>query len=384
MQFYELTEFLRLSAVLNYQLSSRQVRWDNILTIILGRRRLPEDEREVLIKTVDYLGNVYGQRKRRLGSLAILHPLRATALLANVSTDLTLIDIMTELLHDNFEDIKPKRIPLKRWIRESEFDTFLKNTNHVDQKLFLHRLEWLTKGDTESYYQYIGRLLQQAKDSPEVIRVKLADRLDNTLDMRIDLEDILETTDFFETIFQVLFTNSYRGYKPEIPHPPTTVINGAQRLYQLFKNTVLMSLIRQRDAIHGDKPASKIFNYLARASMKEAQRNVLHIFGYHMPSTAVDHFRELLIDAMEYAQKGGVSAVTAPDEAKALDGLFIERFDHPIKAVRRKKLEELYKDKSLMIEASIAFIVIFLSFMNDPKFYIKGISAEGVRPQKVD
>jgi len=327
---------------------------------------------------------MYGQRKRRLGSLAILHPLRATALLTNVSTDLSMIDIMTELLHDNFEDIKPKKTPLNEWIRKSEFGTFLKNTNHVDQRQLVQRLKWLTKGETESYYQYIGRLLEEAKGTPEVIRVKLADRLDNTLDMRIDLEDTLESVDFFETIFQVLFTDSYRGYKPDSPHPPTTVMNGSQRLYQLFKNTVLMSLIRQNDAIHGDKPAREIFKYLARASMKEAQRNVLHIFGYHMSSAAVGHFRELLIDAMEYAQKGGVSAVTSPDETKALDGLFIERFDHPIKAVRRQKLKELYKNKSLMIEASIAFIVIFLSFMNDPNFYIRGISAEGVRPQKVN
>jgi hypothetical protein len=34
-----------------------------------------------------------------------------------------------------------------------------------------------------------------------------------------------------------------------------------------------------------------------------------------------------------------------------------------------------------MLEAAIAFIVIFLSFLNDEKFYIKGISAEGIEPE---
>jgi hypothetical protein len=31
-----------------------------------------------------------------------------------------------------------------------------------------------------------------------------------------------------------------------------------------------------------------------------------------------------------------------------------------------------------MIQASIAFIVIFLGFLNDPNFYIRGISIEGI------
>ena len=35
-----------------------------------------------------------------------------------------------------------------------------------------------------------------------------------------------------------------------------------------------------------------------------------------------------------------------------------------------------------MIEASIAFIVIFSSFLNDPLFYVRGISAQGTFPQQ--
>jgi hypothetical protein len=34
-----------------------------------------------------------------------------------------------------------------------------------------------------------------------------------------------------------------------------------------------------------------------------------------------------------------------------------------------------------MIEAVVAFIVIFLSFLNDEKYYIQGISAEGIEPR---
>jgi len=32
-----------------------------------------------------------------------------------------------------------------------------------------------------------------------------------------------------------------------------------------------------------------------------------------------------------------------------------------------------------MLQASVAFLVIFLSILNDEKFYIKGISATGIR-----
>jgi hypothetical protein len=32
-----------------------------------------------------------------------------------------------------------------------------------------------------------------------------------------------------------------------------------------------------------------------------------------------------------------------------------------------------------MLEASVAFLVIFLSFLNDERYYIKGISAKGIR-----
>jgi hypothetical protein len=34
-----------------------------------------------------------------------------------------------------------------------------------------------------------------------------------------------------------------------------------------------------------------------------------------------------------------------------------------------------------MIQASIAFVVIFLHFLNDSKYYVHGISAEGIEPR---
>jgi hypothetical protein len=87
-----------------------------------------------------------------------------------------------------------------------------------------------------------------------------------------------------------------------------------------------------------------------------------------------------MIETMEYVEQGGLESVTVPRKEFRLDGLFVSRFDHPDKKRRQKKLASLYKDKHLMIEASIAFIVIFLNFMNDPNYYVKGISEKGVSP----
>jgi len=287
---------------------------------------------------------------------------------------------MTSLLHDNFEDVKPQQFKDADWTRfDEQFQTFLKEIPEGDRTDLGDRLQWLTIQPDETYYGYIGRLLDQAQDTPEVVRVKLVDRLDNTFDMRVDIEDPLQETDFFEHIFQMMFSNTYQGYNPDKPHSPIVALNGAERLYQLFKNIVLMSLVRQKQASVNDAVVQGIFDTLAHASIKEAQRIALHIFGYHDISVAA--FRELILETMAYTQKGGIDSITTPSRGHPLDGLSMAVFDNPKPRTRKRRLTELYKDKPLMIETAIAFIVIFLSFLNNRDFYVHGISAEGVHPE---
>ncbi len=379
MIFYELNEFLRLSAALNYQLSARRIDWNNILNIIFSGQKVSPPDKEILLNVLKYLHKCYGKKKRRLGPLSILHPLRATALLARTTKTPSLLNILTILLHDNFEDVKPKDVDIETWLRMSDtFQAFLEYIPEQDRWFLIERLQWLTKEPEETYYSYIGRLLNKAQKTPEVILIKLVDRLDNTLDMRIEYEDPLKKVDFFEIIFQLLFSNTYSGYIPDVPHSRPSSLNGAERLYQLFKNTVLMSLIRQKKAISSRQDANDVFNYLAKASMREAQRIVLHIFGYHLKS--VDAIRELLLETMDYVKSGGIDMVTPPVANKKLDGLFVSTFDNIKRKTREQKLAELYKNKPLMVEAAVAFIVIFLSFINDPDYYVKGISEKGVSP----
>ena len=122
---------------------------------------------------------------------------------------------------------------------EVQLRDLLRRIDPTDQWYLMERLEWLTRREGEPYFGYIGRLLERAKKTPEVVRVKLADRLDNTLDTRIEIGDPMEGVDFFETVFKVMFLPGFRGYNPGCPHPARSPVSGAYRLYQLFKNSVL-------------------------------------------------------------------------------------------------------------------------------------------------
>lgn len=380
MQSYDLKDFLTTSALLNYLLSAKQLNWSNITTAVLEGKQISDHDQEVLHQVLSYLESVYGKVKRALGPLSVLHPLRATALLCHASRQAILLDLITCLLHDTFEDFKPARFKNSDWMKlDKAFQGFLAELPKGQQKRLREQLQWLTKEPSETYYRYIGRLLDSADKTCGVVRVKLADRLDNTLDMRIELQDPLEGVDFFEIMFQMAFTNTYEGYRPDRPHQPTLILNGAERLYQLFKNIVLLSLIRQKEATAEDDVARELFNALAKVSMKEAQRIALHVFGYH--ETDITKFRKVLTETMRYSQAGGFDAVTLPSRTSRLNGLLMSVFDQPDRESRKKELAALYKDKAFMIQVAISFVIIFLNFLNDSNYYIHGISAEGVHPE---
>jgi len=386
MPLYDFSEFLRLSSALNYNLSAASLNRYNVMMFIIDGKHFHSSDTEdrenkhILMEALSYLFNAYSQKRRRLGPLAVLHPLRTAALFARNFKTLNLVDLLSALLHDVLEDIKPVDFEVSNWKGlEEQLYRLLKQLPPEDELDLTNRLVSLTKLKEESYYRYIGRLLERSGDAFQVIQIKLADRLDNTLDMRIDLQDPLKGIDFFQNIFQLLYVNNYRGYIPATNHPPPTAINGARRLYQLFKNAVLLSLIRQKIAVEEDPVSQLLFNAVCMASLKEAQRTLIHLIGYHFKD--IHDQRTLLIEAMDYCYSGKTAAVTVPDADQMLDGFFSSYFAHAPPHVRNQKLDMLYKDKPLMIQASIAFVAIFLSFMNDSKFYVEGISVDGITPK---
>jgi hypothetical protein len=383
MPLFDLTEFFKLSSVLHYNLSAASLNRYNVLSYILAGKRLDADERQdreqkgVIMEALGYLFSAYSHKRRRLGPMAVLHPLRATALLMRSRAEVDLVGILTTLFHDILEDVIPGDFESLEWKgMEQQLYLLLERLDPEVESRLIQRLRCLTRTKRESYYRYIGRLLDCAAAFPEVVEAKLADRLDNTLDMRIDLEDPLVGIDCFQHIFQLLFVNNYRGYLPKTEHQPTTVMNGARRLYQLFKNAVLLSLIRQLAPASQSAARKSLFDAVSEASLKEAQRTLMHLVGYHLKDQHIQ--RGLILDAMEYCFSGRSDIVTVPDGQRLLDGLFATAFAPTDGKLLAQQLDSLYQDKPLMIQASIAFIVIFMGFLNDPGYYVKGISVEGI------
>ncbi len=375
MALYDLTEFFRLSAALNYQLSasSTELGRESILTTVLGDRAVTAEERALLADVVDYLVEAYGEKSRKTGPLAVLHPLRATALLARAAGPVTFLDLLAELLHDKLEDLPSDQRPL-----EDRFQSLIKRVDPKSEWFLMERIDTLTRQPGDTYYRYIGRLLQRAERTPELVRVKLADRLDNTLDMRIDFRDPLEDTDVFVDLFQLLFSSRRPEFATGMPHPPTPPLHGARRLYELFKNVVALSLARLAPVAEQDSTARFLFDAIAVAGMREAERILLHVFSYHYQDPQAQ--RALLMETMEYCHAGGIEQVTRVTGNSRLDGLFLERFDAPTPAERAAKLQSLYEDKELMCAAAVAFIVIFLNFTTDPSYTVRGVTTEGLGP----
>jgi hypothetical protein len=386
MPLYDLTEFLKLSSVLNYNLSAASLNRYNVMMYIIGGKTIDRgvskdrEKKGLLMEALGYLFSAYQQKRRHLGPMAVLHPLRATALFSQNQDHLNVVSLLSILFHDILEDINSNDFDTKQWMdMENRLYRLLERMGEEDESKLLGNILSLTRIKTESYYQYIGRLLENANHSPQLVNVKLADRLDNTLDMRIDLVDPLAGVDFYKNIFQLMFVNNYRGYIPANDHPPSSVLNGARRLNQLFKNTVLLSMIRQHTSIGKERALRILFEAVCDASLQEAQRTLIHLIGYHVKDTADQ--RKLLLEAMDYCFSGRIDLVTKPDRHQLLDGLFSTYFAHNSKKVLHQQLDILYQDKPLMIEASIAFVVIFLHFLNDSKYYVHGISAEGIEPR---
>jgi hypothetical protein len=380
---FDLTEFFKLSSVLNYNLSAASLNRYNVLLYILAGKRLDPDERldrekkSLLMEALGYLFSAYSHKRRRLGPMAVLHPLRAAALMIRAKDEPKLDSLLTALFHDILEDVKSVDFEAQEW-KDMELRLFelLEHMPPEEESRLIQRLKCLTRTKSESYYRYIGRMLDCSAAFPDVVDVKLADRLDNTLDMRIDLEDPLVGIDCFQNIFQLLFVNNYPGYVPRIEHQPASAMNGARRLHQLYKNAVLLSLIRQLPVPPETPARHTLFNAVAEASLKEAQRTLMHLLGYHLK----DHHaqRRLIVDAIDYCFSGRSDLVTKPDGQQMLDGLFSTYFATPDGRVLSQQLDRLYQNKPLMIQASIAFIVIFLGFLNDSRYYIRGISIEGI------
>ena len=231
------------------------------------------------------------------------------------------------------------------------------------------RIHFLTREKNESYFEYLIGILDQAKVTPELVRVKLADRLDNTLDLRMDNYEDTSGINCYQYIFEVLFSNTLSEQMEKPQYHIDRKITGARRLYELYKSALFLSLLNS-EKIDVSKCTQQLYNSLAIASINEAHNIMLHIFTYHL--TDVKKQKNVLMDVMNYCNKGGLNKITT-DKNHVLDGLFTNYFESDNKEQLKGKLDKLYGDKELMAEAAVEFAVIFTNFLNDDGFFIEGI-----------
>lgn len=370
----DLQDFLVLSASINYQLSGDPVNWRAVLALTVAEA---SDEDDLLTEVLAYLSEAYGFTKRRLGPFAVIHPIRTAGVLCRASDRRATSDLATAMLHDKGEDVVANRYDPGTWSRlEEQYRRLLDRMEpgwRMDE-----RVDILARRSTETYYRYLGRVLDHAPDIPELVRVKLADRLDNTLDLSIDLQSETAGIDCFEYIFDVMFTGATPARGRRFRHPVPGKMNGAKRLYQLFKNVVFLTILRQRGMDRLDRPTMRLFQELAMASLRQTQNTLVHLFVYHVTDHAQQ--RAIIEDTMQYCQRGEISRITRPSGRSPLDGLFTSRFDLEDKSELDRRLEELYADKPLMVRVSVAYSAVFSSFLYDPDFNIRGIDEAGIHP----
>jgi (p)ppGpp synthase/HD superfamily hydrolase len=194
---------LTLSATINWHLSARKIDLRALLRVILGPAKVPDQS--PLLEALNYLHHAYGDRRRKNGPAAVLHCLRIAAMLARVMPSPTTLDLLGAFLHDKEEDLTREELGSAEWDRvQSEFVRVLEKIDSNHRWFLGERIALLWRQSSQSYYDYVGTVLSKVRTMPDLLRCKLADRLDNTLDIAVQRTPT-EQNAFFELAFSMLF-----------------------------------------------------------------------------------------------------------------------------------------------------------------------------------
>ena len=367
-------EFLALSAEMNYQLSAHNLNERALLALIMGPRR-PAQDTEPLLEALRVLLIGYEDIRRNLGPKAVLHPLRTTALLARVMPEPTVLDLLCALLHDKEEDLHEEKLGKERFHRMQEVYSGLQDHIDQNQRWFLgERLSLLTCKKGEWYNAYLGRILDKAKLMPDLLHVKIADRLDNSLDVTVARPGVLRY-DLFQNIFSALFVPNYHGVSIKEYHFLPAEGDGVQILSNLFKNILFLSLLRKAKLDRVDRTTAMLSEALCLASSQVGQWLVLEIFASCV--TEGSDQRKLLEDVQAYCANGGIEAIRKDDNPHPLDGIFLKTYGLS-KEGRSARLAALWADKEEVARVVMVFIAVFTTFSVDREYYVKGIDQERV------
>jgi len=366
---------LTFSATINWHLSARKIDLRALLRVILGPAKV--EDQAPLLEALTYLHHAYGDRRRKNGPAAVLHCLRIAAMLARVMPAPTTLDLLGAFLHDKEEDLTPDELGSAEWDRlQAEFARVLEKIDSNHRWFLGERIALLRRQSSQSYYDYLDIVLSKGRTMPDLLHCKLADRLDNTMDIAVQRSPTQQNT-FFELAFSMLFLPNYQPPSSDgavVPDLDACVL----LVSQLFKNVVLMSMMRQQQLESLDDTTSRLFRALATISSEQAQWAVTALLS--APALSWLERRNLLHEMMDYCVAGGMAAIQRKDKGGLLDGSFLEHFAHPDDQTRKNQIESLYNDKPLFIRVLVLYIGMFASFLADPQYYLHGIDRTGLHP----
>jgi hypothetical protein len=366
---------LTFSATINWHLSARKIDLRALLRVILGPAKV--EDQAPLLEALTYLHHAYGDRRRKNGPAAVLHCLRIAAMLARVMPAPTTLDLLGAFLHDKEEDLTPDELGSAEWDRlQAEFARVLEKIDSNHRWFLGERIALLRRQSSQSYYDYLDIVLSKGRTMPDLLHCKLADRLDNTMDIAVQRSPTQQNT-FFELAFSMLFLPNYQPPSSDgavVPDLDACVL----LVSQLFKNVVLMSMMRQQQLESLDDTTSRLFRALATISSEQAQWAVTALLS--APALSWLERRNLLHEMMDYCVAGGMAAIQRKDKGGLLDGSFLEHFAHPDDRTRKNQIESLYNDKPLFIRVLVLYIGMFASFLADPQYYLHGIDRTGLHP----
>jgi hypothetical protein len=367
-------QFLAISADLAYRLSGTAFDPRTLLEPILEGIITVPCSTELLLQAIKIIHIGYGDRRRRLGPLAVLHPLRVTVIIARLTKNPSTLDLLGSLLHDRDEDLTVKNIgDDKRWIEmKNEMDKLLGMLDEQHRWYLGERLDCLTIKHKQEYCEYLSKLMNTSRKMPDLIRIKLADRLDNTLDIGVFKHGIAGRG-AYGTIFDLLFLPSFEGFKAPASYVPLTEGEGVQILANIFKNAEFLSILRA-EKIRVEGATEILYNALLAASTRITRNIIQDIL---VTSLSVAEQREIVVEVQDYSLNGGLQSVR--DEGSSpLDGLFLKQYGG--KEGRRKRLLEIYKNKAMVLRIAVAFLAVFANFKVNPNYFIQGLDGSGFHP----
>lgn len=402
-QHFQLTHAITFA--FNMKIDDPATRVRRLIAITLNCREECVDPR--LEGILDILLEGYGKGNRRSGAPKVLHPLRVMSIVTMAHqielSESIWLDQVGALIHDFNEDFEVPIVEHDSYppegtlahILESKYKSFrgkLESQNIAwvigERKEFYTRRPFDDKS-LNGYCQYLWDLLQRSHPTTgdnleDLMRVKLADRIDNTLDHRSFYTTGTEYN-FYRTIFDVLFVPGFKGPQIDSFMSPLTIESGSDTLMQLFKSMIFLSLIRkydieQRKKISYHFATIRLFRGLVVAGLRVAQLALLELL------TDIDNVtkvKEVLThsqcagtinDIGSIRSNGGMGNIS-------IDGLLIELFERTAKKEKSVILTSIFEHKERLALVLVMLIATFAKFLTDRQFYIHGVDGDGVHPE---